>query len=534
MSQETASRATPFQEVEDRLAFESILFDRLQIELSAAAPEFFPDLNLDQVVASMTARRDEYQLQPFFHTLLPNPEIVQYRQEVFRDLENQKTLDSLRSFSEQMRTMRSHFALSEKLYYKYQKEGWFLEAIQVYVDAIAALRRDLNEINLRSNGLLRFRKYLNAYAGSSELAALVAETQRIAQDLSGIQYCLHIDGNRVEVRPHKGEPDYAAEVLQTFDRFRQGGRRQYRFHLPSSLEINHVEAAILDLVTRLYPDVFASLDEYYEWHRAYLDRIIERFDREIQFYIAVIDHIDGLKKSGLRFCLPIISEQSKEVCGREVFDLALANNLVGQNNPVVVNEFHLQGPERILVITGPNQGGKTTFARTFGQLHYFAKIGCPVPGSEAKLFFFDQLFTHFETEENIHNLTGKLEDDLLRMHKILQAATPNSILIMNESFLSTTLNDAVFLSKEILTQIIERDMLGVVVTFIDELSSLSKKTVSMVSTVDPKNPVIRTFKIVRKAADGLAYAAALAQKHGLTPAGIKRRIAENSNGGDSP
>src|SRR5581483_6965596 len=375
MSQETVSRTTPFQETEDHSAFQSILFNCLQIELSPAAPEFFPDLNLDQVVASITARRDEYELQPFFHTLLPNPGIVQYRQEVFRDLGNQKTLDSLRSFSEHMRTMRSHLALSEKLYYKYQKEGWFLEAIQVYADAIAALRRDLNGIELRSNGLVRFREYLNAYTESSEFAALVSETQKITQGLSGVQYCLHIDGNRVEVNPYKGESDYAADVLETFDRFRQGARWQYRFHLPSSLEMNHVEAAILEFVAQLYPDVFASLDEYYERHRAYLDRIMERFDREIQFYIAVVEHLDRLKKSGLSFCFPIVSDRSKEVCGREVFDVALANNLMSEMKPMVVNDFHLRGPERILVITGPNQGGKTTFARTFGQLHYLAKIG---------------------------------------------------------------------------------------------------------------------------------------------------------------
>lgn len=532
MAQEPATHVIPLQAIEDHSEFQSILFDCLQVELSSVPPEFFPDLNLDQVVAAITARRDEYELQALFQTLLPNPEIIRYRQGVFRDLDNEKTLDSVRHFSASIRTMRSHLALSEKLNYKYQKGGWFLEAIQVYADGIAVLQRDLNRIELRSNGLLRFRDYLNAYAESTEFATLVSETQIIAQGLSRVQYCLHIKGNRVEVNTYEGEPDYAAEVLQTFDRFRQGGRRQYHFRLPSSQGINHVEAAILDLVTRLYPEIFASLDEYWQRHRAYLNSTIERFDREIQFYIAVIDHIDRLKKSGLRFCLPIVDDISKEVHGHEIFDLALANNLVSEHKPVVVNDFHLRGPERILVITGPNQGGKTTFARTFGQLHYLAKIGCPVPGSDAKLFFFDELFTHFETEENIHNRVGKLEDDLLRMHKILQAASPKSVLIMNESFLSTTLHDAVFLSKEIVAQIIERDMLCVAVTFIDELSSINEKTVSMVSTVDTKDPAIRTFKVVRKTADGLAYAAALAQKHGLTRKEIKRRIAENTKGGD--
>jgi DNA mismatch repair protein MutS len=327
MSQESAQNATPFHAVNDRSAFQSILFDRFQAELASHAPEFFPDLNLDQVVASITARRDEYDLLPFFHTPLHHPELVKYRQDVFRDLENRKTLDSIRCFSEKMHTMRSHLALSDKLYHRYQKEGWFLEAIEVYGDAVAALCRKLNAIHLRSKGLLSFRDYMNAYAESSELATLVAGAQKLAQSLSGIKYCLHINGNRVAVKPYESEPDYAADVLQTFERFRQGAGRQYRFQFASSVEMNHVEAAILDLLTRLHPGIFASLDEYFDGHRAFLNRTVERFDREIQFYISVIDHIDRLKESGLRFCLPIVSDRSKEVCGREIFDLALANSL---------------------------------------------------------------------------------------------------------------------------------------------------------------------------------------------------------------
>jgi len=510
------------------MLFHSVLFEKPEEGIKEEpfeAPVFFVDLNLDQVINAITAsRQEEYNLKPFFYTSLNDIDAIKYRHEIFQDLENNDLFKNIKSFAQKMHTMRMHLALADKLYYKYNKEGWLLDAAEIYCDAVDCLAHDLSLLVLKSRGLLAFREYLTNYSKSVSFTFLFAETKKLVADLSAIKYCLLIKDGTVKVRKYESEIDYSVEVERTFEKFKQGAVKDYKIKLSTGLGMSHVEAGVLDLVAKLCPDIFLYLNNYCAKNGDYLDKTIAVFDREIQFYIAYLEYLAKVKRAGLKFCYPKISDTSKEVYNYEGFDLALANKLLTQNSAVVCNDFHLKGKERIFVVSGPNQGGKTTFARTFGQLHYLASIGCPVPGREAELFLFDRLFTHFEREEDIENLRGKLQDDLIRIHDIVSQATPNSIIIMNEIFTSTTVKDAVFLSRKVIQRIIQLDLLCVCVTFIDELASISEKTVSMVSTVVPEDPALRTYKILRRPADGLAYAIAIAEKYRLTYDYLRERI----------
>ncbi len=345
---------------------------------TSLAPAFFRDLNLDQIVASITLGKQEYNLAPFFYRPLRTVEAIEYRQDVMRDLENKPRFDAINDFASSMRSVRDHIAQAGKLYYKHQKQAWSLDAIELYCTAVAQLLAAMRASPPRSAGLTDFLAYLDAYVASSPFQKLRNDTAALKAALASIRYNLLIGGSFVTVSAYRDEADYGAEIQSDFEKFRQGAAADHVFKFGDFPQMNHIEAGVLDRMARLFPETFADLQSFIERSASYLDPTIQRFDREIQFYVAYLAQMRRINGAGLPFCYPKASAESKEERVSDCYDLALANALLGQKHPIVTNDYYLDGRERIIIVSGPNQGGKTTFSRTFGQLHYLAALGCPV------------------------------------------------------------------------------------------------------------------------------------------------------------
>lgn len=489
-----------------------------------AAPHCFADLHLDEIIATVTAGHDDGDLASIFYAPLHDLAAVHYRQQVFRDLENDEIRIPIRNFVDGMRTVRGRLHVAQNVWHRLQRQGWLIDAVETYCRTTAQLQNDLAHIGPASQGLSGFAEYVAHYVGSEGFGQLVAETEAVRAELRSARYVVHIQGLRVHVEKFDDQSDYSSGIAESFERFATEVSKDYHIPFSDYNDMNHVEEQILEGVAKLHPEAFARLNDFCCKHKKFIDPTVSRFEREVQFYLTYLAFIGRFSAGGLRFGYPEVTEEPGIVNAEGAFDLALANKSAEVQNCPVTNSFHLSEGERILVVTGPNQGGKTTFARTIGQCVYLASLGCPIPATKARLSLPDQIYTHFERQEDVATLHGKLDDELVRIHDILSRATDLSVIVMNESFSSTTLNDALLIGSEVLKRIIKLGCVAVYVSFLDELSKLHPACVSMVGEIAGEDPTQRTFKFTRRPADGLAYAAALADKYGLSHHVLRQRI----------
>lgn len=368
-----------------------------------------------------------------------------------RELENPEHRRTLTAFSKEvhflgrsMEEIRKRLQTGNRQSQGYLERGHMMDYAQRYCDAMEKLRRALAEAGVRATGMRGLVQYLGAYMDSEGYQELQREVKALREGFSRVEYCMLIRSGTIRVRRYEGEKDYSKQILATFEKFRQGDVKDYRHALTEEPVAAHVEDAVLHLVSKHYKELFHELDLFFSKFIQFEDETILRFSKEIQFYITWLDFVDPLKAKGLPFNYPRMCHSKEELHAEACFDIALAAD---GRKEIVTNDIHLTERERILVITGPNQGGKTTYARMLGTVHHLASVGLSVPGKEATLMVFDNIHTHFGKEEDLTTQDGKLQDDLVRLHRILTSATDRSLLIINEIFTSTTLDDAVTLGR---------------------------------------------------------------------------------------
>ncbi len=451
---------------------------------------------------------------------LPNPEDVAFRQAVFRDLEQPALGGALRGFGDALAAVRSTLERTASMRHPAERDRWVLDALERHDAAVADLWRALDAGPIASAGLAAVRDHVAAFVASSAFRRRRADVAAARAALDGVRYRLRIGQQRVVVSRERGEPDLAARIRATLARLGDGAPAPLRVDTFDTLDMNPLQAEVLARVVRLTPEPFARLAATVAAHQPVVDPGLVAIAADAAWFLAVLDLFAALRGAGVGWCYPSVAADGT-LAAEGLYELALARRMAGAGRAVAVSDVSLAPGERLAVVTGPSQGGRTTFARAVGQLHVLAAAGCPVPAASATVPLVDGVRTVFDRPERLDDPGGRLRGELRQVRSMLAATTGRTLVVANEPFASTTAQDALALSRELVAAVNGREARMLAVTFLEELAA-APGAVSLAAAVDATDPALRTFRFERRAADGLAYAQALAGRYGLRESTIRQ------------
>ena len=167
---------------------------------------------------------------------------------------------------------------------------------------------------------------------------------------------------------------------------------------------------------------------------------IDTLRGEVLFYLAAVRCVRAMRSMGLPMCRPTFrpsEDRFFEAGAAYNINLAYENERRSgkkrMSESVVPSDVLFDAGGRILILTGPNSGGKTVYARAVGIMQVMAQTGMYVPAANAVISPVDGVFTHFSIEEQITNQTGRLGDEAKRLSDIIEHVTDKSLVILNES-----------------------------------------------------------------------------------------------------
>lgn len=187
------------------------------------------------------------------------------------------------------------------------------------------------------------------------------------------------------------------------------------------------------------------------------DHILDFFEMmrvELAFYVGCLNLADRLRAIGVPFCVPEFCNGERARSYEGLYDIGLA---LHNNTAPVGNKLNAKGKD-LYIITGANQGGKTTFLRSMGQAQVLAQCGLFVPASRFYCPIASGIFTHFKREEDKQIESGKLDEELGRMSLIADHLKPGALLLFNESFASTNEREGSEIARQVTLALMDSGM----------------------------------------------------------------------------
>jgi DNA mismatch repair ATPase MutS len=216
---------------------------------------------------------------------------------------------------------------------------------------------------------------------------------------------------------------------------------------------------------------------------------------ELAFYVGCINLHEQLVGKGEPTCIPRAEPADPiRLSFRGLYDAGLALTI---DQRVVGNDADADRKD-LVVITGPNTGGKSTFLRSVGLAQLMMQSGMFAPAERFSASICDGIFTHYKREEDASMTSGKFAEELSRMSMIVDHVRANTMILFNESFAATNEREGSEIARQILTALLENRIRVLCVTHMYELAHKffeTRKGHALFLRAGRQTDGIRTFKL---------------------------------------
>ncbi|MBE5862567.1 MAG: hypothetical protein E7295_06915 [Lachnospiraceae bacterium] len=483
---------------------------------TAERPVFFQDLNLDQIMDQVTEDWGQ-EVRAYFYAFPESQAEEAYRRAIYSDVKKEEIYRALMEFTMGMRIRKQYLERRERVQEELQKQVWYLREAQSYIAALEKLKESLEKAGPASEGMKALLDWVSGEVQKKEFQAFRAEVLSLWQELSGFRVLLTYEKERFTIAEGKGTGKYDQFLSECFP----AHEKIFKSPFLGSEDFSNLEEELVKLFRKKHKDFFERLNDFYQRKYVYLPEGVPELLTEMGYYLSFAKFQRKMQENDFRFCTPRVSGDVLSAKG--LYDLALALTNLEKGQAVVSNDAYLAADESFFVLTGPNQGGKTTYARSLGQLIYFTKMGLDVPAEAAEVPYYQNLWTHFSVEESAETGRGKLMDELVRLKPMMQKGQTNCFIVINELFTTAANYDANVMGKRVLKYFIGEHWKGIYVTHLSELAKEGDGIVSLRAGVDANQ--VQTYEIRRSEAKELAGANRQVEKYRLTYEQLKERFA---------
>ncbi|MCD8022209.1 MAG: DNA mismatch repair protein [Lachnospiraceae bacterium] len=582
----------------------------------------YHDLAVDALCEQLSDLEPERnQLRRMMSRISGDPEVVQYRLDVFEDiLCHPKMREQMQKLLDRVDFLKTYGSFDKgsdaagvwELVHR-------LDEMDEYIQCVQAIYTCLNENEVTSQGLLNLKDYVRRLYEDNGFAELKKDIDNLKVDASKIRsvtlgvnlndrfepvetgivsinekpftksnvisnFCEFLN-RKDDIRPDtewNGNMTFrtsgidlseAAGSMERVGIMRQGlvvapGLAMVPSDSRGGDVIRTLDRAISALLTRTVKKLKTVLSK----HVSVSTHTISALIPEFLYYIRWAEYIEKLQNAGFTFCKPQLLGSSakaapedrsvgkstsaeaervsveteladagtansagmtagaslgtREMWAKGLYNLRLAQSLYEKGesaDTIVPNDLDFCAEHRIYILTGANRGGKTTITQAVGLAFLLAQSGLYVPATSFTFDPVDNIFTHYPADENQTMDLGRLGEESSRFRDLFREATPRSLLLLNESFSTTSFEEGYFIARDV-TRILRR--LGVRTIYnthmhklaieMDELNQEEGGDSKIASLVVEAEDGNRSYRVKVAPPGGKSYAQDIAEKYGVT------------------